>query len=150
MDIDLIVLIVIAVIFAFVTFRFGKTYLVSFILSFYPAYFLFDLLQDNYFDSTSSSAIIGLFVVSLALMTYIHKKTVVAGFSFSPTKRWIDAVILSLGAISQCALIYYYVLPQLAGLYTLSGFVSTFFQSTVSYGVLALVPFVALLISARD
>ncbi len=150
MDINLIGLIVLAIIFVFVTFRFGKSYLVAFLLAFYPAYFLFDLIKDDYVVSNESIVVIGIFAASFALMMYIMRKTINAGFSFSPVKRWVDSIILTLGAISQIALVYYYILPQLNSLYALSGPVANFFSNTVSYGVLALIPFVALVISARD
>lgn len=150
MDINLIVLIVLAIIFVFITHRYGKSYLVAFILSFYPAYFLFDVLKKDYINSSETVVVVGLFVLSFALMMYIMRKTIVAGFSFEPMKRWIDAIVLTIGAISQLALVYYYILPQLNELYTVSGPVADFFSSTVSYSILALIPFVALVVGARD
>ncbi len=149
MNIDTIVLIALAIIFIFTTYRYGKSYLTAFILAFYPAYFLFDIVKGKV-ASKEPIVIIGLFVICLGLMIYILRKTVSAGFSFTPAKHWIDSIALSAGAISQIAFVYYHTLPQLSTLYNLSGQVDKIFNTTIPFMVLALIPFISLLISARD
>jgi hypothetical protein len=149
-NIDLIALLIIAVAFIFITYKYGKSYLTAFILSFYPTYFLFDLLKDTYVNSKDPLVIVGIFLASFALIMYILRRTIQGGFSFTPTKRWIDAIALTLGAITQLAFVYYHVLPQLGDLYNLSKVIDSFVNGTVPYLALAAAPFVALFISARD
>jgi hypothetical protein len=149
MNIDIIVLAIIGAFFIFTTYRYGKSYLTAFILSFYPAYFLYDILKGKV-SSKEPIVIVGLFVVVFALVLYTLRKNIISGFAFTNTKRWIDSLILSAGALAQCAFVYYVFLPQLSSLYNLSGVVDTFFTSTLSTTILALIPFVALVVSARE
>jgi hypothetical protein len=149
MNIDVIVLAVLAVFFFFVSYRYGKTFLTAFVLAFYPTYFLFDLLKEKV-SSKEPIVIVGLFVVCFALVMYILRRTIAAGFSFMPGKRIIDSILLALGAISQCAFVYYFTLPQLGDLYNLSKTVDTFFNGTIPYILLATIPFIALVVAAKD
>ena len=149
MNIDIIVLLALFALFAFATYQYGKSYFTAFILAFYPAYFLFDIVKTKV-SSKEPMVIIGLFVVSFGLVLYILRKTISAGYSYSQAKHWVDSIILSLGAISQIAFVYYHTLPQLSSVYNLSGQVDQIFNTTVPYIVLALIPFIALLITARD
>lgn len=146
---DVIALLVLSVIFFFVTYQFGKGYLTAFIIAFYPAYFLFDLVKEKV-PSKEPLVIVGLFAVCFLLVLYILKKSIKGGFSFYSSKRLINSSLLTIGAISQFAFVYYYTLPQLGNLYNLSRTLDAFFNGTVPYLVLALFPFVALLITARD
>lgn len=149
MNIDIIVLAVIGLFFVFTAYKYGKSYLTAFILSFYPAYFLYDLVKGKV-SSSEPVVIVGLFTVVLMLVLYVLRKNVSSGFAFTNTKRWIDSVILSAGALAQIAFVYYVFLPQLSTIYNLSGTVDTFFTSTLSSTILAAIPFIALVVSARE
>lgn len=149
MNIDIIVLIVIGIFFIFTSYRYGKSYLTAFILSFYPAYFLYNIIKGKV-SSKEPMMIIGLFVIVFLLVLYTLRKNISAGFAFTNAKRWIDSIVLSAGALSQCAFVYYVFLPQLSALYNLSGVVDNFFTGMLSTTILALIPFVALVVSARE
>jgi hypothetical protein len=149
MNIDVIVLSVVGLFFAFTAYKYGKSYLTAFILSFYPAYFLYDIIKTKV-DSKETIVIIGLFVVVFALVLYVLRQTVSAGYSFSSGKRWVDSIVLAVGALAQCAFVYYVFLPELNSIYNLSGTVDNFFNGMLSTTILALIPFAALFISARD
>ncbi|MEN9647424.1 MAG: hypothetical protein RLY57_228 [Candidatus Parcubacteria bacterium] len=149
MNIDIIVLAAIGIFFVFTAYRYGKSYLTAFILSFYPAYFLYDIVKGKV-SSKEPAVIVGLFVVVFVLVLYVLRRTVSAGFAFTNAKRWIDAIVLSAGALAQIAFVYYVFLPQLSALYNVSGVVDGFFNGVLSTTILALIPFVALVVSARE
>lgn len=149
MNIDVIILAAIGIIFTIAAYKYGKSYLTAFILTFYPTYFLYDIAKAK-ISSQESMIIIGLFIVVFALVLYILRKNISAGFAFTNTKRWIDSFILAAGALAQSAFVYYVFLPELNALYNLSGPVDNFFTGTLSTTILAIIPFVALVVSARD
>jgi hypothetical protein len=148
MNIDVIVLIVVGAFFIFTTYRYGKSYLTAFIVSFYPTYFLFDIIK-NKLPSKESALVVGLFIVVFLAVLYVLRKNISAGSAYNESKRLLDSMILAAGALAQCAFVYYVFLPELNAIYNLSGSIDTFFSATISGTILALIPFAALLVSAR-
>ncbi len=145
---DIIAIVLLFVVLIAVTYRYGKSHLTSFVLAFYPTYFLFDLLRPSV-TSKSPYVLVGFFAFSFALMTYVLKRSILAGHSFTTPKRWIDSVLLSLAAISEIALLYYYILP-ISEIYDISKPVDALLGTTVPHLALAIIPFVALVITSRD
>ncbi len=136
--------------FIYITYRYGKSYLTAFILSFYPTYFLFDVINDKFIESTDTMTVLWVFIACFALVLYILRASVHGGLAFSPGKQWLDAIALTVGAISQLAFVYYFALPEFSDIYNLSGVIDAFVNNTIPYILLTLAPFVALLVSAKD
>ena len=145
-SVDIIIVLVIAIAFFFLSFVRGEYILVRFLLSFYPTTLIFTNLPFVTLNGSITKVVV--YAVILIIFFILLSKNMTAGRSYKNSKRTFDAVILSLASVTTLLTIYYHIIP-LSSVYSFTLPVERLFTVNVPYGVWLIIPIVALIIANR-
>lgn len=147
LHIDIIIITSIFVVFLLASLKFRKSFLTTFIISFYPAYILFMHIEQvkNFDPGIKALAFFGLF----ATIFYVLEKYIIADYSYVTSHKYMQAIVLSASCTSLLLFMYYFIVP-LTKYHNFGTAIDTLFTTKVPLIAWLSIPLVALFITNRD
>ena len=137
LTLDIIIILAIFIGSVFISFAKGEYVLARFILAFYPTT-LFYLYLPFISLETPLAKIIGFIAIYFGFIMLL-KKNFTTGRSYKKSKRFLDSVILALGALVTIITIYYHIIP-LDSLWKFSLPFSKYITSIIPLGIWLIIP----------
>jgi len=143
---DLIIILIAIAVFYVLGLKFGKKYLVSILLSLYPALLIF--IHFPFIEAKGTYVEILLFVGTAVVISGIFNRVLSIGYGSSGLQAHLHLLLLS---IANCILLLVIYTKYITGPlpYVFSGTITDFILETIPYGVTLMIPILVLLIAGR-